>query len=391
MLRLGSQNISALYLGGQEIKRAYLGDALVFDSAPAVRTYTITASIDPSGAGTVTGAGQYKEGESVTIRAVPGDGYKFTGWRENGAVVSTSAAYTFTVTKDRSLTAVFAVDIVNFGWVSASLAALAICYGNKRFVATYNGNPPRYSTDGINWTLGTWDSGTTGSPYYTVCTYCSNIFIALGGQYTQYSYDGKTWVKPMYTSANVNKYGLSTDGTRCICFPGLASKIFYTSEDGKRWLVSPVAAQYKSSAYGNGKFVMVGYNTNTAVYFIWGNTPVQTKLPVSAYWISVVYGGGKFVTIAYNSNHAAYSTDGITWKQATLPGALKWQSVAYGDGKFVAVADGSDKVAYSKDGESWSFANDTLPGAWDWRAITYGLDKFVAVGSKGAAYSTLSS
>ena len=111
MLRLGSQNISALYLGGQEIKRAYLGDALVFDSAPAVRTYTITASIDPSGAGTVTGAGQYKEGESVTIRAVPGDGYKFTGWRENGTTVSTNEAYTFTVTRDMEFTAVFEAKI----------------------------------------------------------------------------------------------------------------------------------------------------------------------------------------------------------------------------------------------------------------------------------------
>lgn len=111
MLRLGSQNISALYLGGQEIKRAYLGDALVFDSAPAVRTYTITASIDPSGAGTVTGAGQYKEGESVTIRAVPGDGYKFTGWRENGVAVSTNEAYTFTVTRDMEFTAVFEAKI----------------------------------------------------------------------------------------------------------------------------------------------------------------------------------------------------------------------------------------------------------------------------------------
>ena len=112
MLRLGSQNISALYLGGQEIKRAYLGDALVFDSAPAVRTYTITASIDPSGAGTVTGAGQYKEGESVTIRAVPGDGYKFTGWRENGVAVSTNEVYTFTVTGNRTFTAAFEAKII---------------------------------------------------------------------------------------------------------------------------------------------------------------------------------------------------------------------------------------------------------------------------------------
>lgn len=108
MLKLGTQDIAAMRLGGQEIKRAYLGESLVFDLG-----YTITVSIDPAGSGTVTGAGQYQEGEDVTVLATPGDGYKFTGWQEDGQTVSTDAEYSFTATANRTLTAVFAVVSVS--------------------------------------------------------------------------------------------------------------------------------------------------------------------------------------------------------------------------------------------------------------------------------------
>lgn len=71
--------------------------------------YTITAAIDPSGSGTVTGAGQYREGATVTLAAAPADGYEFSGWQEEGQTVSASATYTFTAAANRSLTAAFAV------------------------------------------------------------------------------------------------------------------------------------------------------------------------------------------------------------------------------------------------------------------------------------------
>lgn len=70
--------------------------------------YIITLSIDPNGGGTAAGAGQYEEGAAVTLTATVNDGYTFTGWRENGQIVSAGNPYTFTAAGDRSLTAVFA-------------------------------------------------------------------------------------------------------------------------------------------------------------------------------------------------------------------------------------------------------------------------------------------
>lgn len=56
-----------------------------------------------------TGAGTYKEGDSVTITANdPTDGKEFKGWQdERGAIVSTEKSYTFKVEGEKTLTAVY--------------------------------------------------------------------------------------------------------------------------------------------------------------------------------------------------------------------------------------------------------------------------------------------
>jgi len=114
----GGENVSASYTiptGIESIRfRVYAKDSSGFSSSNYLYSdtttfgkYTISVNASPASGGTVTGGGAFTEGTSVTVRATASSHYTFTGWRENGTIVSTSAAYTFTVSADRSLTAVF--------------------------------------------------------------------------------------------------------------------------------------------------------------------------------------------------------------------------------------------------------------------------------------------
>ena len=240
-----------------------------------IPTYTISASIDPAGSGTVTGAGQYQKGAIVTLVAAAGDGYEFSGWQENGQTVSTGETYTFTATAARTLTAAFE-------------------------------EAPQYEA-GVDW----W--GTTLPPY---------------------------------------------------------------------------SSKWHSVTYGSGKFVAVAYNSNVAAYSVDGINWTAATLPSSADWCSVAYGNGKFVAVSRNYGIAAYSEDGINWTAASISSSMAFQSVTYGNGKFVAVRNNSNAAAYSVDGINWTAA--TLPSSANWYSVTYGSGKFVAVanGSNAAAYSS---
>ena len=75
--------------------------------AKFIAQYTVTASISPTGGGTVTGTGTYDTGTSVTVVATPATDYSFVNWTSNGTVVSTSASYTFTLSSATALIANF--------------------------------------------------------------------------------------------------------------------------------------------------------------------------------------------------------------------------------------------------------------------------------------------
>ena len=73
-----------------------------FEALPA---YTITATVNNETMGSVTGAGTYYEGETVTLKATANTGHAFVDW-SNGA---TDATLTFAATKDSTVQANFKV------------------------------------------------------------------------------------------------------------------------------------------------------------------------------------------------------------------------------------------------------------------------------------------
>ncbi|MBR5982409.1 MAG: InlB B-repeat-containing protein [Bacteroidales bacterium] len=73
-----------------------------------INTYTITASASPAEYGSVSGAGTYTHGQTVTLNATANADYSFVNWTENNTIVSTNATYSFTATENRTLVANFA-------------------------------------------------------------------------------------------------------------------------------------------------------------------------------------------------------------------------------------------------------------------------------------------
>ncbi len=69
----------------------------------------LTLSVIPLGGGTVTGAGVYLKGDSVTVTANATECFMFTGWydREDDTLVSEDREFTFTVQKGLQLVAKF--------------------------------------------------------------------------------------------------------------------------------------------------------------------------------------------------------------------------------------------------------------------------------------------
>lgn len=70
--------------------------------------YTISATVSPADAGRVENTGTYDGGESVLLRAVPNDGYDFSGWILDSQNVSGDLEYVYgPLEKNISLTASF--------------------------------------------------------------------------------------------------------------------------------------------------------------------------------------------------------------------------------------------------------------------------------------------
>jgi hypothetical protein len=68
----------------------------------------ITVTVNPTEGGSIAGAGYHEGGAICTVIATAHDGYAFLYWKEGGTIVSWDAAYSFIVSGDRDLEAVFA-------------------------------------------------------------------------------------------------------------------------------------------------------------------------------------------------------------------------------------------------------------------------------------------
>lgn len=381
---------------------------------------TVSASVDPSGSGSVSGAGTYPQGAVVTVTAAAGNGYRFAAWKENGVTVSTSASYAFAVTGNRSLTAVFvavysisvsaspagggtvsgagvydqgeAVTVTAtpgsaynfFAWkegsssVSTEASYTFTANKNRNLVALFE--VIQYVA-GVDW----WQSKMPASGIWAAVAYGNGKFVAVDRENPRvaYSTDGINWsLASLPSDASGGSMASVTYGNgKFVAVPGAGGNAVYSS-DGVNWKQTalPSYKNWYQVTYGNGKFVAI--SSNIIAYSTDGITWKTPSSVPSSGVATIAYGNGKFVIIGKSST-GLYSTDGINWSTMTVPYA-DWACLGYGGGKFVAISrinkagETTGKSAYSSDGINWT--ESTLPFSYFWEEITYGDGKFVVVG-----------
>jgi hypothetical protein len=74
---------------------------------PPAPDFTVGTSVSPVGTGTAGGGGSYPSNSTCTLMASANPGWGFKNWTQNGAPVSSSANYSFTVRTNRTLVANF--------------------------------------------------------------------------------------------------------------------------------------------------------------------------------------------------------------------------------------------------------------------------------------------
>lgn len=137
-----------------------------------INSYSISATTDPPGSGTITGTGSHNHFVSATLDAVAATDYFFVNWTENNTVVSSISTYTFTVSGERTLKANFDISsplaleasaIIQTGFTAKwKASAAATSYrldvsensGFTSFITGYNnkdvGNVISYNVVGLN-------------------------------------------------------------------------------------------------------------------------------------------------------------------------------------------------------------------------------------------------
>ncbi len=129
----------------------------------------LTLGVTPAASGSISGAGTYAHGSTVSLSATPAVGYAFVSWKSGNTVISTSPSETLTLTNHTSLTANF---VATTRTITATVAPVA---GGSVTGAGVVGNGATVTLTAIptsgyaftNWTLGGVSAGTNNPVTFT--------------------------------------------------------------------------------------------------------------------------------------------------------------------------------------------------------------------------------
>ena len=253
---------------------------------PQVNTYTITVSANPTAGGTVTGAGTYDEGQTVTLTATANTGYTFSKWTKNGTQVSTNSTYSFTATANAAYVAVFTQNSY-----AITVSANPTAGGTVTGAGTYNyGSTATLTATAnngytfTNWTKNGTQVSTNATYSFTVTGAASYVANFTQQQVTTY-YDVTVAEVPNGT-VTANKSTAASGETVTLSVTPNSGCTFYT------WVVYKTGDVNTTVTVSNNKFTMPAYNV-TVVAVIKPNGNSGT-------------GSGAEITIGSGSSTNAY-------------------------------------------------------------------------------------
>ncbi|MDG5813937.1 T9SS type A sorting domain-containing protein [Chitinispirillales bacterium ANBcel5] len=196
---------------------------------------------------------------------------------------------------------------------------------------------------------------------FTTVIYENDMFVAVGGSgLILTSSDGKEWVsQESNTTRSLNSVIWADSMFMAVGNGGT----ILTSHDGVEWSVRPTYItgsdgrhiDYRSVAYGSGKFLVVGGGHVNYSHDGIEWEPIHRRPGMEMPNDNVIYADGKFVSASWTN--ILFSEDGLEWESEMVydPYANPWfwGEIEWGNGKFMAVNTDREALAVSSDLKDW--------------------------------------
>ncbi len=262
-----------------------------------------------------------------------------------------------------------------------------------------------------------WSTVTPGSFYVDIrdIIWTGSEYVGVGAAYSGYPYgtsvvytssDGTSWSQNLVN--NVDRTLLlavaSNDDGSLIIAGGWSGALFLRNALGN-WssidLGLPSTANIESIAYGDGMFVLGGYDQGTgdlvlfrtAEGIVYESLKDNSDLESFAGLDMMEYINGLFIGSGFYSRMAFSENGGVNWQTLQQGTQYDGVSVAYGNGVYYSIVEelsGSTFVGYenmvSSDGRLWSLVDGASSQVGT--DITFFKDTFIIVGDSGKIVQT---
>jgi len=263
-------------------------------------------------------------------------------------------------------------------------------YGAGRYVVWSDQGGVWSSADRSSWQLASGPSGVQS------VAFGNGLFVAVGQiRVVWVSSDGIEWESrdssPMAWARRVvhGEGGFVAHGATTAGPPGL-----FQSVDGVDWALSCDLNEASTLAYVGGRYVapvvvpspspttavLVGETLDQSITWSWHTIDQALDLA------GLAYGNGRYVAVGWHRDtqetRVAVSTDTQTWTVAGVPGfESAWlRGIAFANGQFVAVGD-NGRILISSDGLTWTEGPSSLTDGLS--ALAWGGSGWVVVGHSG--------